>query len=870
MTHILLISPDNTLFHPFRTALPTNVELVQLPTVAETQNYLTFAQSNEIAIDLIILHTEDIRRLAKALSDLRNETSIAHIPLIVLLANPEDRQQALQLGANDYLLLPLISDEINARVQAHLRSPLQTFQSIALVIDHLKQGLMSTDTWEQGLVNLSKVFKATSAWVFLVDKVNEKTILAGGYNLPPLLTQNEANLYGEIDAFFQMLTQTEDKAFNKIVGPYEVWPGRTDTNGLTHHILIPLHNDKQLLGVLTLAYNDLPNLSKFEKQTLTILGQSLGVLLEMQRIQEETQGYATQNAFMVLIARTISERLDLSAILALTLEQVVPLLNASGGDIWLLSKDNMHLDLTSSLSSPLAHHKHVRRLKDQGLIGWVAQKNKSLYTTAPFDDPRCDPNVDQLRDIANYSLVAVPLSHRGYVIGVLAVYNKQGTPFANRDAILLEGIASLTASAIANARMLQEIQANSDQRRILYEMSQQIAAGLDLQATLNRTLHWVGRLFNVEFGLLWLVDRNQEALHLAAALGIDVSANAEKVTVKMGQGLVGWVAQSGETILTNSPQNHPRIDQATFDMFTGTLRNVLIAPMTYYGQSIGALSLINKMDGGFDEADLTLLSTALEIIAVAVGNARLYTQTITLMEERERLHQQILQSERLATLGRLTATLSHEINNPMQAIQGALTLSLEELDNPAELSNYINLSLDESKRVVKLLNRMRQVYRPQTDITETLNINHLLQETITLARKELKRQNIKLHLDLASDLPRLSVVANQMHLVFLSLLLNLSDAISAADGHELRLRSYTVNHVIRVEFSAPVSAIPMADWLDAFNSGIGGSEMNLGFGLSLSQDIVVAHGGAIEMRRFKEQIICRVELPVAELAVDKI
>ena len=870
MTHILLISPDSTLFHPFRTTLPTNVELIQLPTVAETQTYLRFAQTNEIAIDLIILHTLDIQRLAKAASDLRSEASIAHIPLIALLTNPEDRQQALQFGANDYLLLPLMPGEINARVEAHLRSPLQTFQSIAMVIGHLKQGLMSTNTWEQGLVNLSKVFKAASAWVFLVDKVNEKTILAGGYNLPPLLAQNEHNLYEEIDAFFQMLNQTEGKTFDEVVGPYKVWPGRADTNGLTHHILIPLHNDKRLLGVLTLAYSYLPILSKFEKQTLTILGQSLGVLLEMQRIQEETQGYATQNAFMVLIARTISERLNLSAILSLTLEQVVPLLNASGGDIWLLSKDNMHLDLTSSLSSPLAHRQYVRRLKDQGLIGWVAQQNKSLYTIDPLDDARCDPDVDQLRDIANYSLVAVPLRHRGYVIGVLAVYNKQRTPFANHDAILLEGIASLTASAIANAQMLQEIRDNADQRRILYEMSQQVATGLDLQSTLNRTLHWVGRLFNVEFGLLWLVDRSQEVLQLAAVLGSDLSTKEEKTTVKLGQGLVGWVAQSGETILTNTPQNHPRIDRATFDMLTATLRNVLIAPMTYHGQPIGVLSLVNKMDGGFDEADLTLLSTALEIIAVAVGNARLYTQTIALMEERERLHQQILQSERLATLGRLTATLSHEINNPMQAIQGALTLSLEELDNPAELSNYINLSLDESKRVVKLLNRMRQVYRPQTDITETLNLNHLLQETITLARKELKRQNIKLHLDLASNLPRLSVVANQLHLVFLSLLLNLSDAISAADGHELRLRSYTTGQAIRVEFSAPISAVPIANWLDAFNSGTAGPEMNLSFGLSLSQDIVAAHGGAIEMRHFKEKIICRVELPVVELTNAKI
>lgn len=864
MAHILLISPDNTLFHSFRTALPKIVELVQLPTVAEAQNYLASMQSGEVFIDLIVLHAEKITLLANNCRKLRQNSSVAATPLIALLANPEDRQMALESGVDDYLLLPLIPNEINARLDAHLRAPLQIFQSLAAVIDHLKQGIMSPDGWEQGLKSLSLVFKAPSAWVFILDQVNERTILAGGYNLPPLLTHKEENLYQDINAFLQALTQTEEDWFQKVIGPYQVWPERADTNNLTHQLLVPLHSSQQLFGVLILAYTGLPILSKFEEQTLAILGHSLGVLLEMQRIQEEIQSYATQNAFMVLIARTISERLDLDSILSLTLEQVVPLLNASGGDIWLLSADETQLELTSSLASPLAHRQQARYLKGQGLIGWVAEHNKTLYTTVPFDDPRYDPQVDQLGDMATYSLLAVPLSHRRRVIGVLTVYDKHSTPFTNRDAILLEGIASLTAAAIANAQMLQELRENGDQRRILYEMSQQIAAGLDLQATLNRTLHWIGRLFDVEFGLLWLVEESKEKLQLAAALGFDLSVQEQKITVTMGEGLIGRVAQSGETVLINEATEDLRADPTLLTMGNIEPRNILTASMTYHGQSIGVLSLVNKNEGAFDETDLTLLSTALEIIAVAIGNARLYTQTVALMSERERLHQQILQSERLATLGRLTATLSHEINNPMQAIQGALTLSLEELDDPTELANYINLSLDESNRVVKLLNRMRQVYRPQSDVTEMMDINQILQETIALARKELKRQNINLQVDLDPELPPLTVVANQLHLVFLSLLLNLSEAIGATPEHTLSLRTYALSHTVRIEFMTRLSVAPGGNRLDAFKSNSTENEMSSSFGLSLSQDIIAAHGGIIELNRQAEQIVCRIELPITQ------
>jgi len=869
MTHILLISPDNALFDSFRSALPTLVEIIQLPSLAEAQPYLAAAQSDEAPIDLILLHARNTELLVKMCKLLRISRVVAKIPVVVLLNDPEDRRRMLACGADDYLLLPLIPAEINARVEAYLRSPLQIFRSLSSVIEHLKKRITSADAWEQCLHSVSKIFKASAAWVFLLDKTNERTILIGGHNIPPLLAQKEDNLYREIDALFQMLAQSEGALFREIIGPYQAWPRRTDTDDLMYHILVPLYSGQQLFGVLTLAYKEQPTLSSFERQTLNILGQNLGVFLESHRIQEEIQSYATQNAFMVLIARTISERLDLNSILSLTLEQVVPLVNASGGDIWMLTPDETQLDLTSSLASPLGHRQEKHRLLGQGLIGWVAARNAAVYTTEPAEDPRYDDQVDQLGDFGAYSLVAVPLNHRNKVIGVLAVYSKQTTLFTNRDTILLEGIASLTASAIANARMLQELRENAEQRRILYEMSQQIAAGLDLQATLDRTLPWIGRLFDVEVGLLWIVDQSKKKLQLAAGLGVNVASGEEKITVTVGEGIIGQVAKNGKTLLTNDPLNRPDLNETLLDMLEVVPHNILAAPMTYHGQAIGVLSLINKNDGLFDETDMTLLSTALEIIAVAVGNARLYTQTVSLMGERERLHQQVLQAERLATLGRLTAVLSHEINNPMQAIQGALTLSLEEINNPTELETYIHLSLDESSRVVNLLNRMRQVYRPQTDTMELIDLHNTLQETIALARKELKRQKIRLHADLAADLPRLNMVANQIHLVFLSLLLNLSDAIGAVDGHDLYLRSYTVSHVVRIEFSTHISALPMGDWLDAFKSNGNDNEVSMSLGLSLSQDIIVAHGGVIELDRQGKRVVCRIELPIPEMVGDE-
>jgi PAS domain S-box-containing protein len=230
--------------------------------------------------------------------------------------------------------------------------------------------------------------------------------------------------------------------------------------------------------------------------------------------------------------------------------------------------------------------------------------------------------------------------------------------------------------------------------------------------------------------------------------------------------------------------------------------------------------------------------------------------------ERDRLYQRVFQTERLTTIGRLTSSLSHAMSNPMQAIQGALNLALEELENPSELANFLDLSLKESEQVVRLLSRLRYAYLPKAQAAELLDLNQLLQETITLARRELKRQDVVLQADLAPDLPLLTVVADQLYLAFLSLLLNLSDAIGAAGGGELRLNSYPVPQMVRVEFSTDVSALP--NWLGPVvgePADVSEEEAFTTLGLSFSHDIIVVHNGTMEFSQRTGGIRCRIELP---------
>ncbi len=74
-----------------------------------------------------------------------------------------------------------------------------------------------------------------------------------------------------------------------------------------------------------------------------------------------------------------------------------------------------------------------------------------------------------------------------------------------------------------------------------------------------------------------------------------------------------------------------------------------------------------------------------------------------------------LEIARWTLIGRLTASLFHEINNPMQAIHGAMALALEELDAPESIEAYVNLSQREAQRVIDLIQQVRSIYRPHSD-----------------------------------------------------------------------------------------------------------------------------------------------------------
>jgi GAF domain-containing protein len=569
--------------------------------------------------------------------------------------------------------------------------------------------------------------------------------------------------------------------------------------------------------------------------------------------QEESHAYATQSAFLLLISRLLNEQLALPGLLDLALEQTAMLFNVSVGSIWLTSADGSRLELAAAITPRLLMHRQMESSNNVGLLGWAAQQHKPFALDLQAPPPWFDAEPDEMWMNNGRYLLIIPLYHHK-LLGLILLHTNHA-PFRKQDILLAEGAAASIAIALSNVTHLESLRRHNEEQQVLNEMSRELTDSLETETVLNRAVSWNERLCPAEYSLLWLVDDSQMQLRLAAATGLDTP----DVTLNIGQGIVGRAAASARPAGIAAQQ--PDLDEKAWlqTHLHLTARNLLAIPVIYQGLAIGVILLINKIQGAFTTEDERLLSTASKMIAIALSNAAIYSRLQTLIDERTRLHQQAVQTARLAVVGRLTASLSHEINNPMQAIQGAMALALEELDDPVALREYIVLSQEQAMRVVQLVARLRQIYRPEGDKPSLVDLNALLQEVVAISHKELQRHKMEVQMELAPHAPSVWASADQLRLAFLNLTLALCDVFGVQDGSRLLLRSGAAEEWVWLEWETAV--IPSA--ITAIQKILtGDTPKESGFGLMLCQDVIVAHGGELRLLQTPDKFTMRVELPV--------
>ena len=440
------------------------------------------------------------------------------------------------------------------------------------------------------------------------------------------------------------------------------------------------------------------------------------------------------------------------------------------------------------------------------------------------------PITEALRQEGILSYVSVPLRTRDELLGALNVgFRTKGAP-KRGELEAIQEVAQELAIGIHHAHLHQELQAYAN------ELEQRVAA---------RTTQ------------LRASEARFRAIFEQSALGIGLLDRRGHVMIG-NQALMHMLGEEREDVVGRRltdfahPDEDIALDVAAYQEMGGGTRDHHRAETRYVGP------------GG----EMRWANMVLSLVRDAEDEPQFIIAIVEDITERKRAHQALIQSEKLATTGRLAASLAHEINNPLQTVIGCLGLAEESMDEPEsedEVETYVVMAHEELKRAARIVSRLRDLSRPtEPGQGEPTDVNGVIDSVLKVSRKDLKNSYIRVVCELAEDLPHPVLVQDRIKQVLLNLVLNARDAMP--EGGELTLRTEhdQAQDEVVITVADQGTGIP-DDVIDRlFDPFFSTKEQGSGLGLFVSRNIVQEQGGRIEVESTVGQgATFRVHLPVS-------
>ncbi|MCK5419798.1 MAG: GAF domain-containing protein, partial [Desulfobacterales bacterium] len=228
------------------------------------------------------------------------------------------------------------------------------------------------------------------------------------------------------------------------------------------------------------------------------------------------------------------------------------------------------------------------------------------------------------------SCLLAPLKTDGIVTGVLALTAKEIGIFYNVQK-LITWIANGLSLAIERNRLSAAVVKRNRELDTIRQVGSALASStFDISKVLKYTMDMIREVMNVEAGSLLFLEEDE--LEIAVAFNIKIRS-MKKFRLKIGQGIAGYVAARGKSIMVNdiekSPHFFPMVDQSS----GFATQSALCVPMVSQGKVIGVIEVLNKINGEFDTNDKDLLQSIATSVCIALENARLYKETVSMAEQ---------------------------------------------------------------------------------------------------------------------------------------------------------------------------------------------------------------------------------------------
>ena len=208
---------------------------------------------------------------------------------------------------------------------------------------------------------------------------------------------------------------------------------------------------------------------------------------------------------------------------------------------------------------------------------------------------------------------------------------------------------------------------------------------------------------------------------------------------------------------------------------------------------------------------------------------------------------QLLQSEKLAAMGRLTSQIAHELNNPLYGIMNTLELVKTEIPPQSKRRRILDMALSETVRLGDLLRKMLSFSKPDQEQRRPVDVNTILDEIVILHEKQLRENSIRVVTDFQENIAPVMASTNQLRQVFINMFSNARDAMP--EGGSLRVKTESDAHRVHVSIADTGIGIAPQDLNKIFDTFFTTKESvkGVGLGLSVCYGFIQDHGGDIQV-----------------------